>query len=594
MNKMWLKRLSFALGVLVASGMLLLILGLGLTENVTVFQERKFNQCKEITSYSCEEIQDEQAPSGLIREYRWKLEETPHEDTCLAFYVVHQQVEVWMDEKLVYSLKPSEQNRFSRTTGSNWVMIPLYPEDRGKEICVRVLPVYRNYQNRRVEFFMGSQLQLYLQRIKKDLPQLILGIAVVLVGIGFLGIGAYNWMIYRYGDNLMSLGIFSIMVGLWRLTDTRTTPFLFLDKPVWLFYISIGMLMIGILPFLQSVKERFSEKCRVWIEGFCVVVEITCLIQLSLQLLQIADLRQNLVVTHATIIGCVCLIIGCVLYDKVKNIKKQQTSMVKKISLVCVSGVLADMIAYYIKGNSSGLIFTLSAFLIYIIFTGGVMLMDYKEQEKRLKEQEEELASTRISILLSQIQPHFLFNSLYAIRSLCRRDPEEAIEALDRFAQYLRGSMKALKMKRCIPFSEELEHVRNYLYIQQKRFGDKLQVVYDIREENFLIPALTIQPVVENAVRHGVRQRIEGGCVTISSFQKEACYVAEIKDDGVGFDVEKLQNMDESHVGITNVKKRLEMMCQGSMEIQSTPGVGTTVIITIPKAQKNRQGDGKK
>lgn len=100
--------------------------------------------------------------------------------------------------------------------------------------------------------------------------------------------------------------------------------------------------------------------------------------------------------------------------------------------------------------------------------------------------------------------------------------------------------------------------------------------------------------MAENAVRHGVRQKLEGGCVTISSVRDKDDYVVEITDNGAGFDVEKLQNMDESHVGITNVKKRLEMMCQGSMEIQSTPGEGTTVIITIPKAQKDSQGDGRR
>lgn len=586
MNRTWIRRLSLVLGVLATAGMLFLLLILGLTENVTVFQERTFNQYTQITSYSYEEIEDEQSPSGIIREYRWNLEETPRGDTCLAFYVVHQQVEVWMDGKLVYQLKPSKESRFSKTTGSNWVMIPLYPEDGGREIRVRMLPVYQNYQNKNIEFLVGSQLQIYLQRLKKDLPQLILGIAAMLVGIVFLGIGIYNRIICGQGGSLASLGIFSVLLGLWRITDTRMTPFLFPGKPIGLFYISIGMLMMSALPFLKSVRDRFSKNCRVWIEGCCIVVEIVCLIQLILQIFHIADFRQNLTVTHVMIIGCVLVLMGCLLYDGVKNTK---SVMERRISLVCVAGGMADLIAYYIKGNSSGLIFTLSAFLIYIIFTGGAMLMDYKEQQKRLKEQEEELMSSRISILLSQIQPHFLFNSLNVIRSLCRRNPSDAVEALDHFSEYLRGSMKAVKVSKCIPFETELEHVQNYLYMEQKRFGKKLQVVYDICERDFLIPPLTIQPMAENAVRHGVRQRLEGGCVTISSFREERCYVVEITDDGVGFDTETLQNMSESHVGINNVKKRLEMMCQGSMEIQSTPGEGTRVVIQIPSIMADKR-----
>lgn len=481
MNKPWIRRLSLVLGSLATAGMLFLILILGMTENVTVFQERKFNQYKEITSYSYKEIEDEQAPSGMIREYRWNLEEEPRGDTCLAFYVVHQQVEVWMNNHMIYQLKLSEKEWFSKTTGSNWVMIPLYPEDQGKEICVRVLPVYQNYQNRNIEFLVGSQLQIYLQRLKKDLPQMILGIVALLSGCCFFGIGIYNQIVRKYGGDLTALGAFSVMLGLWRLTDTRITPLLFSSQPVCLFYISMMMLLLGAFPLLKFMGNHFSTKCGIWMEGCCMIVAGVCLIQWILQIFHIADLRQNLTVTHATIILCVLVMIGCTLYDWSEHTKREKIRLLKNFSPVCVVGVAADMIAYYVKGNSSGLIFTLSAFLLYIISSGIFILMSYKEQEKRLKEQEEELASTRISILLSQIQPHFLFNSLNVIRSLCRRNPPDAVEALDHFSEYLRGSMNALKAQKCIPFETELNHVQNYLYMEQKRFGKKLQVVYDIQ-----------------------------------------------------------------------------------------------------------------
>lgn len=586
-----LKRASLFLCMFAGFVMLLLLVYLGVTNNIEVYQERQNKGYKQVEDYEYFEVEDSEAPLGIKKEYRWILEDTSKGDTCFAFYVVHQYVEVLIDGQMVYSLRYSENNQMSKTTGSNWVMIPLYPEDTGKEICIVITPIYKNYQDRTFDFLIGSQLEIYLQRLQRDLPQLILGVMAVFAGIVFVVITVYNYYKKnRQADSLLALGIFSIMMGLWRLTDTRSTPLLMPDKPVFLFYISIAMLMFGVIPLAKSLKRRFSEKVGLFLDACCLFTSIVCLVQIILQILGIQDFRENLTVTHITLLINSLIIIGGIFYDKLKLKKNEKGYIGRRFSLICVAGVFADTLAYYIKGNSSGLIFTLSAFFCYTIYIGIVMLFEYQEQEKRvleqekkLKEQEAALASSRIVILLSQIQPHFMLNSLISIKSLCKKNAEEAAEALDRFAGYLRGSMNSLKEKKCILFENELKHVENYLYLEQKRFGDELQVIYDIQESDFFIPALSVQPMVENAVRHGVRQRLGGGCVSISSYSDEAYYVVQITDDGVGFDVEKLNTMDDSHVGIVNVRSRLQMMCNGELTIKSVPGQGTTILIKIPK-----------
>lgn len=584
MNRIDMKKISFVICGLTGFAMFLLLLYLGVVDNIEVYQERKNVESRQIEDYSCWEIKDVKTPLGVKKRYSWMVEDTPKGDTCLAFYVVHQYAEVSIDGKVVYSLMPAKQNQITKTTGSNWIMIPLYPEDAGKEICVEITPVYENCKDRAVDFYIGSQHQIYLKRLKSDLSQLILGGMAVFAGTVFAVVSIYNYYRKnRQGAGLFALGCFSVMMGLWRLTDTRTTPFLLPDKPVFLFYTSIAMLMLGMIPLIRSMQKRFSEKVRRLFDVCCLMMAAVCLIQIILQISQKADFRENLLVTHGMLLmGCVVMI-GSILYEKIKCKKKENEHIGRKFSIICVTGVVADTIAYYVKGNSSGLIFTLSAFLCYIIFTGIAMLFDYMEQDKKLKEQEAALASNRIAILLSQIQPHFLFNSLTVIKSLCKKDGDEAEEALDHFAGYLRGSMDSLKEGKRILFENELNHVKNYLYLEQKRFGDKLQIVYNIQERDFFLPSLSVQPMVENAVRHGVRQKLEGGSVVISSYRDTDYYVVQIEDDGVGFDVKKLDNMDESHVGITNVRSRLEMMCHGKLEISSTPGEGTQVLIKIPK-----------
>ena len=213
-----------------------------------------------------------------------------------------------------------------------------------------------------------------------------------------------------------------------------------------------------------------------------------------------------------------------------------------------------------------------------------IILMNVQfEHEVTMKEQEKELAERRIDIMLSQIQPHFLYNSLGVIYHLCESDPETARKAIKKFSEFLRGNMESLKSREHIAFAEELNHVENYLYLEQHRFGDKLQVIYQITTEDFLIPPLTLQPLVENAVQHGILNRRNGGTVIIRTEKRDECDVVMISDNGVG--IEKAKEIHSlggrAHVGISNVRSRLKEMAGGSLDIESSDG-GTTAIIRIP------------
>lgn len=218
--------------------------------------------------------------------------------------------------------------------------------------------------------------------------------------------------------------------------------------------------------------------------------------------------------------------------------------------------------------------------------TVALLLIFINIQSKRellLKLREEELAESRINIMLSQIQPHFLYNVLTVIRKLCDIDPKQAKQAISEFSRFLRANMMSLTNKEPIPFVQELEHVRNYVNLEHQRFGERLQVIYEILIWDFKIPSLTLQPIVENAVRHGIINREEGGTIIIRAEETESAYVITILDDGIGFECAKEQTYDQGHVGINNVRQRLSAMCRGTLEINSNPGIGTKAVIVIPK-----------
>lgn len=192
------------------------------------------------------------------------------------------------------------------------------------------------------------------------------------------------------------------------------------------------------------------------------------------------------------------------------------------------------------------------------------------------------LQGQKVKLMLSQIQPHFIYNSLSSISELCVSDPKKAQTLTDDFADYLRYNFTALATEKRIPFEKQLEQVGFYLNIEKTRFGDRINSVFDTQSLNFELPTLTIQPLVENAVRHGILKRPGGGTVTIRSFETPDEYVVEILDNGVGFDVNAIQKDGSVHVGIDNVKTRLSYF-GNTLDVSSVPDKGTTVTIKVPK-----------
>ncbi len=221
--------------------------------------------------------------------------------------------------------------------------------------------------------------------------------------------------------------------------------------------------------------------------------------------------------------------------------------------------------------------------LLYIFASIGLFIVYIRIQVEQAKKQETELINARIDIMLSQIQPHFLYNSLATIQDLVTKNPTLAREAIVEFSVYLRGNMDSLSFKELIPFEKELNHVENFLALEQKVAGGNLKIIYEIGVKDFKLPALALQPIIENAVRHGIDKKEDGGTVTIKTEETETSIRISIIDDGVGFDPTQSKQDGRSHIGIKNVENRLNAMCKGTLHMDSTVDMGTTAIITIPK-----------
>ena len=201
------------------------------------------------------------------------------------------------------------------------------------------------------------------------------------------------------------------------------------------------------------------------------------------------------------------------------------------------------------------------------------------EAEKNIVEAE--LKESRVAIMLSQIQPHFIYNTLGTIERMCLKDPQKANELVRNFSLYLRGNFSELDSVTPIRFTEELKHVEYYANIEKVRFPD-MNIEYEVEATDFVLPALSIQPLVENAIKHGLMRLETGGTVVIRSYETPTHFCVEVKDDGVGFDT-SLPIDEKKHVGLRNIRGRLHAMVGGELILESQPGVGTKAVVMIPK-----------
>lgn len=201
----------------------------------------------------------------------------------------------------------------------------------------------------------------------------------------------------------------------------------------------------------------------------------------------------------------------------------------------------------------------------------------------KLAQDQEKIKDAQIRIMMSQIQPHFVYNALSSISTLITIEPEKAQNALDNFTEYLRHNLSSLTATKLIPFEDELKHIKTYVSLEKLRFKDRINVTYDIQVKDFMVPPLSLQPIVENAIKHGILKKSEGGTVILKTYETASSYIVEINDDGIGFYAENFKDENNKHFGINNIKHRIKNMTNGDIVINSEIGKGTKVVVTFYK-----------
>ena len=289
------------------------------------------------------------------------------------------------------------------------------------------------------------------------------------------------------------------------------------------------------------------------------------------------------------------VLLGCLIKEHIASSKKERWVHMGMALLVLAfeADVIATATGFWEGGFISKYVFLVlfvaSLFVVLRLIPESInaaaKAKELELQRSRLEAEKNivaaELKESRISIMLSQIQPHFIYNTLGTIERMCLKDPQKANELVRNFSLYLRGNFSELDSVVPIRFAEELKHVEYYVNIEKVRFPD-MNIEYDVEATEFVLPALSVQPLVENAIKHGLMRLETGGTVVIHSYETPTHFCVSVKDDGVGFDT-SLPIDGKKHVGLRNIRGRLKAMVEGDLILESKPGVGTKAVIMIPK-----------
>lgn len=507
------------------------------------------------------------------------------------FLIKYLEVHISFNGTEIYSYGTEEQRPYvSRSGGMSWNHI-VVPEDTSQEAQWTITLKNRypnNYYHAYGDFIDSFQTgdSGALGRLVGELNwPYILGSTVFLFVslVMLLLVLVIRMQKIKIHNSVYLFCCFSMSFCIWCLLNPVVST-LMLDNPIMIMNIEMIMLINSSILFKAYLGSMMQTKARRVNRCIVFLLTIAYVVYLIMVLIGRTDAYacRTIMMIILALSDLICLV---ELIYEIWNTKERRSCFLMVIGILTVLLVTAEIVNYELEFSEPRQYLFIGFFVIMIVQFGGSVryIRNALVRAQYAAEMESELTQSRISIMLSQIQPHFLYNSLTAISELCIVEPQSARRALIDFSVYLRGNMDSLQQDQPIPFKKELDHIKTYLSLEKMRFGDELNIVFDIQTTAFEVPSLTVQPLVENAVRYGVGNKDGGGTVTISSWEEREAYVVCVSDDGVGFDLYQTKFDGRTHIGIENVERRVESMCGGRIKIESTINVGTTALIKIPK-----------
>ena len=455
------------------------------------------------------------------------------------------------------------------------------------------------------------------------------GLSLTLIAIGLMLIVVAS--VYTKDSSetaYLLLGFIFITIGIW-FADRAKMPVFMVGSNVKFFMAFSGIMLTPLLISLY-IGERF-KKYNQTVINILIICDVIFTLVISLILASKSVPVQNLIVYVYIAILISIIYAMYLMWDYAhgqtsKRLNRVQLNASRMELMTVIILLIGSAISFiwdevspsnynsYQRnwtgiGNIQMISVIIFAFfqLIILIYNGYYSAVESEITQKKLHD-------SQLQLMMGQIQPHFMFNTLSSIRTLIKVDPDLAYKMVYDFSNYLRANVDNLTNLDGIKFAAEVNHIQSYVGIEKIRFGDRLDVEFDIQEDDFLVPPLSIQPLVENAIKHGVMKKVDGGTVWLRSYSTDTAYIVEVEDNGVGIAQERLDflfrdssdfdfdsdtdfasnltgNGSENHVstGMRNIIMRLDEIAHAKLNINTEEGKGSLMRVTFPKESNEKQ-----
>lgn len=515
-------------------------------------------------------------PKGSASVLEITLDERFDENQALCFYSAYQSVDVYLDGENIYGLHKSVSERITKAATPIWNTVYLPQNCEGSILKIEFSSPYEKYSNRIPEFYSGSPNRIVRFVSFKTVPPFVASLCVLCVGLILLLIAVNVRRHIRGQTGLYSLSLFVIVLALFLLSQQTTILIsIYAGTP----YVLIQHVCLMLCPLLYAwYIMRTDQGVAKKIAGvFLIVSAVNVFVMTLLQFLRVCDMPE---IFNFTRFLCISLIV----FVFVMEFKRQR----RIIKLIFVAILAYVLIRYYVIGTITFEAYlALFGYLYVIIYRVAATMIRAKGRQVRL---EGELEASRNEIAVMQITSHFFYHTLDSIRALIRLDSDKAYKMTGDFAKYIRHRVDGMDSRQAmVSFAKELRAIRAYTDIKQAQLGDRFKMVFDIETDDFEILALSVQPLVENAVIHAMQLRREGGMIFLSCRETQQGYHIEVVDNGCGAESENRQDHEQKRsIAIENVNKRLEYYGIPPLQFSDNSLGGMTVSMDMPKKIKRK------
>ena len=479
-------------------------------------------------------------------------------------------VQAYVDNTLIYSSQEDKQYAYTSYHTENWTEISIPVSDKLQNLRIEVVPMSWNNAMSIHESFLTDQATANAILVSNAGINIVIS-TMVMLGLLVVMLLCLACELVR-GGSIVSYMMLAIMqsgiVNVANYFSSNHENELYMLEQYWIVITSITVIFLYLRYVYNDGLQQYVV-CRYIIKGISYIIAI------NYTLFLVQYVHTNWLVITSCISIAITSLVTCIVWIKEKRQNRMQIISVAGILFIALIDIYKMLNGdWVLAGIMTNISIGCSVFVI--CFANLIKLV--KVESVSISRKEENI-NYKIALMQSQIKPHFLYNTLNSISWLCKSNPQKADEAIIRFSRFLRTNMKSLDEIELISFEKELEHIDNYIQLEKLRFP-QVRIEYDLEYRQFKIPSLTLQPLVENAIKHGISGMEMDGVIIVSSRLLDNYIELKIQDNGLGYDM--ANHYEKKSTGIRNVKNRLELCCNARFVIESVMGEGTVITITIP------------